>query len=103
LWEDDPHPYFPTETKWTVVADSGVAWRSSMEYNDRAAGKGPPSGTTFNTLGPCKEGDEIHDKQMWYIKAQVQQQMRIISRNHVSPHSRLVEGGLKLRLHVPPS
>ena len=54
LIADDPHPDFPQVKKWTVVAESGIAWRSSSNYDNRAAGKGPECGDKFTTLtGTC--------------------------------------------------
>jgi len=50
LIADDPHPDFPQVKKWTVVAESGIAWRASPNYDNRAAGKGPGCGDTFTTL-----------------------------------------------------
>ena len=50
LIADDPHPDFPEVKKWTVVADSGIAWRASPNYDNRAAGKGPECGYQFTTL-----------------------------------------------------
>jgi hypothetical protein len=41
---DDPHPKYQNTREWIVVADTGVGWRSSPVYNDRAAGQGPARG-----------------------------------------------------------
>ena len=49
LIADDPHPKYQDVRKYIVVADTGVGWRSSPRYGDRAAGQGPARGTMVET------------------------------------------------------
>ena len=54
LVADDPHPDFDACRRWICCSDIGVAWRASTDYDDKAAGQGPESGTFFDTTaGAC--------------------------------------------------
>jgi len=57
--------YFHEERNWVVVYDTGVSYRSSKDYDDRAAGRGPNTGEKFITAGPPEERHGT-----WFIKVQ---------------------------------
>ena len=56
-----------SEKLWVCVFENGVSWRSSDDYDDRAAGKGPQFGDTVTTIVAPKEGDD----DIFFLKANV--------------------------------
>lgn len=74
---NDASYWWPGVTKWTVVSDSPVAWRSSPDMSERMAGKGPETGDRINATGEAIEGKGPDMKlpngapvEFWFVKAQ---------------------------------
>jgi hypothetical protein len=70
--------WFADEVKWQVVADSGVSWRASPDFNDKMAGKGPGPGEKFRATRAVQKGDGPdgtdcagNDLEYWFIKTAV--------------------------------
>merc|ERR1719440_819067 len=69
------HPKWDSVTKWVVVVDQGISWRSDTKFSKKSAGKGPVSGDEFVSVGGPRLGKKEtfgHAyREMWYVKIQV--------------------------------